>query len=397
MPQLAIVNMADQYTRITCGGSPLDVSFPVTGLLFGMIGDPTKKKSANAANTTDSNSNSKHHENELRILDADDIPTDLSENATIVVNLHQAVFPMHSVLGWYRVSATDDGPVANDLLLTRQLQQHYKNHGHEKEAGADTDTTADTTSADTDTPFVFALLQVPSATTAAAGKTEADKDKDEELPLTLYQLFDPASPSGSVAATSADNTNAVLIGLDHWNLATSDPERIAVERVVREQPQESGGDAAGPQNSMYVSKTSSLQHSLQAIQERLAVLAHFLEETAAGRVPLNHSLLRDVQGLMCQLGPIAAAKNANAHANANIAQLQAAPTAAADTASTSTTDSLDLESSNILQQLAILGKTVDAVTGYTEKFRVVHSDTNSNSRPATVGRDRRDMTSRLML
>jgi hypothetical protein len=356
-----------------------------------MIGDPTKKKSANAANTTDSNSNSKHHENELRILDADDIPTDLSENATIVVNLHQAVFPMHSVLGWYRVSATDDGPVANDLLLTRQLQQHYKNHGHEKDAGAEAVTSAtDTAGEDTDTPFVFALLQVPPPSTAAAGsgKTAADSDKDEELPLTLYQLFDPASPSGSAAATSAENTNAVLIGLDHWNLATSEPERIAVERVVREQPQESGGDAAGPQNSMYVSKTSSLQYSLQAIQERLAVLAHFLEETAAGRVPLNHSLLRDVQGLMCQLGPIAAAKNT--------AQVHSAPTA--DTASTST-DSLDLdsESSNILQQLAILGKTVDAVTGYTEKFRIVHSDTSSNSRPTTVGRDRRDMTSRLML
>jgi hypothetical protein len=68
------------------------------------------------------------------------------------------------------------------------------------------------------------------------------------------------------------------------------------------------------------------------------------------------------------------------------------------TASTTTTTSadLDLDESSMLQQLAILGKTVDAVTGYTEKFRVVH-DTSTNSRPATVGRERRDMTSRHML
>jgi hypothetical protein len=49
----------------------------------------------------------------------------------------------------------------------------------------------------------------------------------------------------------------------------------------------------------------------------------------------------------------------------------------------------------VLQQLAILGKTVDAVTGYTEKFRVVHD--TSNSRPAAVGRERRDLASRLLL
>jgi hypothetical protein len=379
--------MADQYTRITCGGSPLDVSFPVTGLLFGMVGDPLNQKKT-AAQT------SEHADHDIRILDADDIPTDSSEGATIVVNLHQAVFPAHKVMGWYRVSATEEGPVANDLLLTRQLQQHYKNHGHEKEEDTDTAVTdaAATTSADTDidTPFLFALLQVPSATTAAKAakdKADSESDKDEELPLTLYQLFDPAAPSGSAAATSAENMNAVLIGLDDWKLATSEPERIAVERVVREQPQESAGAnmAAtynGPVHSKYVTKTASLQHSLQAIQERLAVLAHFLEETAAGKIPPNHSLLRQVQGLMCQLGPIAAAKNTLAHS-----------VVPATTTSTTTTADLD-DSSNLLQQLAILGKTVDAVTGYTEKFRVVHE---TSSRPATVGRERRDMTSRLML
>jgi hypothetical protein len=391
--QLAIVNMADQYTRITCGGSPLDVSFPVTGLLFGMVGDPTKTANANA--NANANADNKHHENEIRILDADDIPTDSSEGATIVVNLHQAVFPAHSVLGWYRVSATDDQPVPNDLLLTRQLQQHYKNHGHEKDQDATTDTDADA-----DTPFIFALLQVPTAATTTATTTAAktaDSEK-EELPLTLYQLFDPAAAPKSAAATSAQNMNAVLIGLDHWNLATSEPERIAVERVVREQPQESasGGGAsnslAAPAHSMYVSRTASLQHSLQAIQERLAVLDTLLEETAAGRSPLHHSLLRQVQGLMCQLGPIAAAKNMD-----RAAALQAPP---ADNMTTTTSSSTDLdESSQLLQQLAIVGKTVDAVTGYTEKFRVVHETTSSSSssRPATVGRERRDMTSRLMM
>ena len=92
--------MSDQYTRVSCGGSPLDKDAPVVGLLFGC----------------------KDVDGVIQIRDADDIPTDVSESSTKQVNLHRAVFPQHSVFGWYRVSLQDEEPTTNDLRITQQLK-----------------------------------------------------------------------------------------------------------------------------------------------------------------------------------------------------------------------------------------------------------------------------------
>jgi len=266
--------MADQYTRITCGGSPLDRTDPVVGLLFG----------------------SDQEGHQLQITDAEDIPVDASEAATRQVSLHRAVFPQHKVVGWYRASL-DDQPVPNDLVLTKQLQEHYQG------------------------PLIFALLQVPT-----------DASEKDELPLTVYEL-------------SSDQR--VLVNLERWTLQTSDAERIAVERVVREQPQRQS-------RSVFVEQTKSYQQSLLAIQERLAILVQFLRDTQDGKIPVHHALLRQVQGLLLELGPISATTVAS--------------------------------QPDILQQLAVLAKTVDTVQEYTDKFRIVHETTG---RPMTSREVRR--------
>ena len=358
--------MADQYTRITCGGSPLDASSPVTGLLFG---------TRQSGNDDDNNNNSNNNNNNdtygttgIVIQDADDIATDISQaelaaTATIQVELHQAVFPQHAVVGWYRVSQADDQPVPNDLLQTRVLQQHYCSKSHDGQGA----------------PFCFALLQAPAATatTAATATGNNEKAADEELPLTLYQLQDPSTTSSGIA----DMSKTVLVGMDHWTLATSDAEKIAVERVVREQPAPNKDNGAGTTtavHSAFATKTVGLQHSLQAIQERLVVLVTFLEETAAGTIAPNHSLLRQVQGLMCQLGPIAAAGGGGNSTTTD---------AITDLSLSSSASPLPHDTA-ILQQLAVLGKTVDAVSAYTEKFRLMHDSATGSSR-TVGGRDSR--------
>ena len=317
--------MSDQYTRITCGGSPLDTNAPVVGLLFG---ESTIEAGGSSLPL-------------LRILDADDIPTDTSEASKIQVELHRAVFPQHSVVGWYRVSKQDDEPTPNDLQLTQQLQQHYYQSTLDSTATTNTTTTTVTTS------FVFCLLQVhqPAAAAAAAAPSDVAKDDSpispaQELPITLYELH-----------TVGDRT--ILLGLNQWQLQTSEPERIAVERVMREKP------ITETQKSPYVTHVQSLQHSLLSMKDRIQVLLQYLRETQSGKVPMNYSLLRDVQGLVYSLGPLAAASAASSSDNLP-----------------SSDDAI------LLSHLAAIAKTTSAVQAYTDKFRLVHES-------RTVGKEMR--------
>jgi COP9 signalosome complex subunit 6 len=284
--------MSDQYTRISCGGSPLAKDAPVVGLLFGQVDD--------------------QYDGGLQIRDADDIPTEISEASTVQVELHRAVFPQHSVVGWYRVSQStqDDEPNANDLNITQQLKQHHAPNSM----------------------FCFCLLQVQNQQQAQSQKQEASSTKNtttlnKELPINLYSL------------ASVENT-PILLGLSNWQLETAEPERIAVERVMKEQPQQ----LDGPQSSIYVSQAKSMENSLGSMEERIQVLIGFLEATKEGKIPPNHSLLRQVQALLYSLGPLS-----------NMA------------------DS-GRDDSETLAHLAAVAKTVSAVQSYTDKFRIIHEN-----------------------
>lgn len=271
--------MSDQYTRISCGGSPLSKDAPVVGLLFG-INDGTA----------------------LKVMDADDIPTELTEATQQQISLHQAVFPLHQVVGWYRVSSLENHPTAQDVQLTRALKSHLNPTGR----------------------FLFSLLQVQSDT--------------ETLPLSLYELS-TATP--------------VLISTDKWQLETSEPERIAVERVVREQPttnsQQYSTDNEEESYSAFANQVSTIHQSLQAMEERLAILIMYVESTDKGEIPPNPSLLRQVQGLVCQLGVIMAKPSQE-------------------------------ENPMFLSNMAVVAKTVRAVQNYTEKMRAVYESSREPRR-----------------
>lgn len=280
---LAIIHMSDQYTRISCGGSPLDKDAPVVGLLFGC----------------------KDVDDVIQIRDADDIPTDVSESSTKQVNLHRAVFPQHSVFGWYRVSLQDEEPTTNDLRITQQLKKHYA----------------------PSSPFCFCLLKVQQEVSM---KEANNSTMSKEFPINLYELH-------------AVGNSSILLGLSNWELDTSEPERIAVEQVMKEQPRNVD---RGASHNLYVMHTKSVQHSLSSMKERVHFLISFLEETQQGKIPPNHGLLRQVQGLVYSLGPLG-------------------------TAAAVTGEEEDVE---LLAHLAAVAKTVNAVQSYTDKFRLLHEN-----------------------
>lgn len=289
--QLALVHMSDQYTRITTGGSPLDKTAPVVGLLFGL------------------------HDGEngffLQIRDADDIPVEISDVAKLQVDLHQAVFPQHNVVGWYRVSVETDEPTLEDLSTTQTLSAHF---------------------APNKEPFCFCLLQVQSITDGGdAMKTEETAATDtlnKDLPINLFELH------------QVEN-NSVLLGVSKWELETSEPERIAVERVMKERPSEV--DDGSPSQNPYVLETKTIQTSLASMKDRVKVLATMLEEMQAGKVPFDPVFARKVQGLVASLGPLSAqAQNG------------------------------EDDDVQMIAHLAIVGKTLSSLQSYTDKFRVMH-------------------------
>eukprot|EP00548_Thalassiothrix_antarctica_P014039 CAMPEP_0194170226 /NCGR_PEP_ID=MMETSP0154-20130528/4866_1 /TAXON_ID=1049557 /ORGANISM="Thalassiothrix antarctica, Strain L6-D1" /LENGTH=324 /DNA_ID=CAMNT_0038881977 /DNA_START=138 /DNA_END=1112 /DNA_ORIENTATION=+ len=291
---LAIVHMSDQYTRITSGGAPLPKDSPVVGLLFG---------------TTEEGE-------EWEVLDADDIiTTDISteDNTTTIqqqIELHQAVFPQHSVIGWYRVTSSDTEPVAEDLETTQKLQQYFS---------SSTTTTSDTTD-NTEKPFMFCFCQVKATEEEGGGDNEniIVNNDDSSLPITLYQV-----------------DGGVLVAIEDWKLETSEVEKIAVETVVREKPRQESG---------FLSTLNTMESAVSKMKDRLNILIQFLENTEKGIIPFQPRLMRQVQSVVCHLGLVLS--NDNAPPN---------------------TDSIE----DCLPYMAVAAKTVMAVQGYTEKVKLV--------------------------
>lgn len=278
--------MSDQYTRITTGGSPLDKNAPVVGLLFGLRGNGPS----------------------LQVRDADDIPVEISDVSKLQVDLHKAVFPQHDVVGWYRVSVENDEPTSDDLNITRTLRAHF---------------------APDDEPFCFCLLQVQKISEGDAMKTDdtATDTLRKDLPVNLFELH------------QVEN-NSILLGLPKWELETSEPERIAVERVMKERPSEV--DDGSPSQNPYVLATKTIQTSLASMKDRVQVLTSLLENMQEGRIPFDPVLLRRIQGLVASLGPLSEQAKSG-----------------------------DDEDVQIIAHLAIVGKTIGSMQSYIDKFRVM--------------------------
>jgi Maintenance of mitochondrial structure and function len=293
LKQLSLIHMSDQYTRITTGGSPLPKTAPIVGYLFGYqsFGPSGGKR--------------------LEIIDADEIAIDRSESSEKQIELHQAVFPQHHVVGWYRVSTTDSEPTADDLATTLQLKQFHHQKIGTKDEGIDQ-------------PWVFCFCPVEKKNDVM----ETNNDAEDEQPVLLYQLFQ-----------EEDGQNPILLSLEgQWKLQTSESEKIAIEAILRQQSSNSSSVS-----SMYVSHVSSLEVAILQMKERLDVMIHFLQGTHQGTIPLDPILMRQVQSVVLQLGAIGAQSPASA-------------------------SGMEL---TWLSQVAVAAKTVQAIHSYTGKLQAV--------------------------
>ena len=79
------------------------------------------------------------------------------------------------------------------------------------------------------------------------------------------------------------------------------------------------------------------------------LLIDYLEETEKGEISTNHSLLRQVQGLVCQLGPLMAKPQSE-------------------------------ENPMLLSHMAAVAKTVSDVQSYTNKFRSMYENRSLTTR-----------------
>lgn len=410
-----MVNMSDQYTRITCGGSPLPTNAPVLGLLFGVASTTHAATGASVPNSAIARSTPASTTTPtptpttlLEIVDAEDIPVDRSEAALLQEELHQAVFPQHRVVGWYRVSDHDDDILPSDVVLTQQLEQHYYSQGR---GGGSSGPGSSTTNP----PFVFALMVLnPTMAPTRQALTDTNDSKppaaaddptttvpgstmdDAPLPLTLYRLLrDDNDGGGSVGAT--------LRALEEWTLETGDSERISVERILREPPPQQSSrptttDSVAPAGEPgaatatssttvdptqvaadppFVQHTLALEHSLQAIQDRLAVLHEFLQDTVQGTIPFHPSLMRRVHALLLQLGPIAG------QAPPGLGNPPPSEPLSSSNSSTTTTAAANPKAPDrLLIPVAQLAQAVEAIQSYTDKFRLVHEGSTGGASAA---------------
>ena len=375
--------MSDQYTRITSGGSPLDKSSPVVGLLFGLdeeryVASSTQSAQSSSTTTTATTTTV------LQIKDADDIPVEISDASKLQVELHTAVFPQHRVVGWYRVSSSsvggdnvddnsDDEPTAQDLQITQQLKSHYA-------SSTDDDPNNNNNN---NKSFCFCLLNVQKEQQKQKKKKNdgedtkmksSDEDDDEdgsitlnnELPINLFELKDIVKSSGD------SDTTAVLVNIPDWQLETSDAERIAVERVMNEKPSEA--EDGSPSHNPYIVQTKSLQLSLKSMKDRVKVIIECLEQMQDGAIPPDPSLLRQIQSLVSSLGPLSTLADSR-----HVDGLDSAAGHYNDNNHNSNNAAAAADDVEFLSHLAVVAKTVSAVQSYTEKFRVMHENRNSST------------------
>ena len=367
--------MSDQFTRIRCGGSPLDASAPVEGILFGQGMNSTNSNNSNTSITS--------------IPDAGDIPLD---DAQTQIDLHRAVFPQQYPVGWYKVvvhdATTDDHPNADtaeptlaDLQQTIRVAQAYVNKSNVNEESVVT-------------PTLLGILQVPSMTNQtkqpSSHKNDDDDEDEEELPLTLYQL-------------SRDHKSLQALP-NGWQLTTATSERVAVQRVMREkatamndneedtpahQTAVSSDNTAATttntpsfiwrdshawqvtrQSETLVPHMDDLRESIHAIDHRLTKLLVVLQQQQQQQQhsPSSWALVRQIHGLLLQLGPIAAT---------------CPPKVGNSTTLNNDNNNDNNNSHQLFSQVAQLAQAVDSVTLYAEKCKFVseHSSSSSGPRP----------------
>jgi len=366
---LAIIGISDHHTRVVTGGSALPKTAPVMGLLFGYQ-DGLTVSIVDAEEMEYSFADEGKHGGGEFGGGTEDQQAQHKSSIQTKIDLHRKVFPLHEVIGWYRVSNDPDGiPTEADLHMNNGKMREYN-----------------------ESPL-FVLMNAGSQEAVSSEKKGSGKEvsskgdearekleRDEQLPLSVYETLVTVNSTEDEA-----QPRAVFVNLE-FELETIEPERIAVEKVFKTQPSlvavmassaaASAADASDAKPGKSDSKggkvdgsdtaikapvippsgldmhLQSIQTSIQAMNTRVAILIDFLKKTQNGEIPPNHKLLRQVDSLVRQLPFVLSSSKSRL--------------------------SQELESEYddmlMLSYLASVAKAAKAVHGYTEKFRILHEE-----------------------
>lgn len=382
---LSIIGISDHWTRVVSGGSALASNSIIMGILFGYQKGLT-----------------------ISIIDAEEVEYKKDgedqvqhEHVKTKIELHQKVFPMHEVVGWYRVSTTTEGgedddegmmglPTTEDMMINNGWMKEYSknplfilmNTLQEEEEEEEADE----------------MKERGEPTEGAQEKL----DRDEELPLSIYETL--------VTSDGKDQTRSVFLNLE-FELETFESERIAVEKVFKTQPtaavietlpsstdergqqeeksnlpmamsnpekktkrenEEDDAPQPTPPLSASALHIQSLKSSIEAMNARIAVLLEFLKKTQSGQIPLDHGILRQVESLIRQLPFVMGRGDFTTRVDAAACNNQQMK----DTRLVKEFES-ECDDMLLMSFLASVAKTTKTVLTYSEKFRVAN-DTSHN-------------------
>jgi COP9 signalosome complex subunit 6 len=328
---LAIIGISDHHTRISCGGSALPPSSPTIGLLFG-------QQSSSSSGSSIS----------ISIIDAEEVgiyqeeslmlnPTtrEQMQHVQTKIELHQKVFPMHQVVGWYRVvdnnlmqnhpsSNQDEADHRMDVLPTdKDLEIHngWMKQFHENPIFVLMDATEKNPK-----QGEYKVEESSNVIITDGEKARRKLDWDEQLPFTIYECIKGGSnTSNSADALQSDSVHnsAVFVNLD-FELEMFEPERIAVERVLNQKStaamqrvptnnnrnkDKDATDEVSEHNDLddhdlpnpTVGHVESILTSIDAINARISILLDFLYNTRDGIIEPDYDLLRQVMSLVRQM------------------------------------------------------------------------------------------------
>jgi len=192
----------------------------------------------------------------LEIFNSFELPYDTKDNSIIVkaeylnnkAEQFKKVFKDYEFMGWY---STGQGAVPADMEIHKQISEFNEN------------------------PLYLHLN--PIIATA-----------QRELPISIYES----------ELRVVDETPTQLFVKVPYRIETGEAERISVDHIARITP--SGGGSG----SALVSHMTAVHNAISMLTQRIKILVVFLEATKAGKIPVDHGLLRRVQSLVNQLPAI---------------------------------------------------------------------------------------------
>jgi len=400
---LAVVGITDHFTRVSMGGTPMPTNAPAVGLLFGHCHqgqtstvsimdslDIEYSLSLNDEAQISGNENNTQQEYTFGGLSKEQ--KDRHKNSIVdKIKLHQKVFPMRKLVGWYRVfSSSDTKELGEPSQTDLQIQTSFFSKLIQR------------LSPDLSSPL-FLLMNLSGAIDQTQQQKDAIEEDLQEAELPI-NIFESVIDTENYDSSTSSSPSVVFVNVD-FELDTFEPERIAVEKVLKSQPNAathtSGtnytldnkqdkndmDDATDDEDEKTNSKKEftkkrdkntkkstnnknnaqvpckldnhlkSLKSSVLSLNARVAILINFLtqiEQDAASQQlsPTHLKLLREVDGLVRKL------PSSSSFGNTSTSPLS-------DTIATQNNDAL------LLSYLATISKSVRTVDSLAQKCRVI--------------------------